>query len=274
MVDNNYYNKYHEYHYRGSQDNCNIICEKYRCCHGPQGPQGERGPQGETGPTGPMGPEGQQGSAGPIGRQGNTGQQGIQGEIGPTGPTGSTGATGATGATGPASTASIFIPFASGLSAPTTNTNASGQSTSVYAMGFGEHTLNAITLVSDTFSFVDTSAFSFIVPYNTTVESIYMTATNLAFTALTNINPYIILATAPRNSNNFTLRQETKTPTEIQYSQNMQYPSNTILYGSNTNINMTIPAGMRVAIACGFNTQGGNPTQGYQFYYTGGILFR
>ena len=200
-----------------------------------------------------------------MGATGATGSSGATGAIGPTGNTGSA---------GPASTASIFIPFASGRGAPNTNTNAAGQSTSVYAFGFGERTDGAITLVSNTFSFADTSAFSFVVPDDATVETIYMTATNLRFTPATNVNPYIILATASRNSNTFTLRQVTKTPTEIQYSQNILYPTNTILYGSNTNINMTIPAGTRVAIACGFNTQGGTPAQGYMFYYTGGILFR
>jgi len=131
-----------------------------------------------------------------------------------------------------------------------------------------------LTLASNTFSFVNASAFSFVVPYDATVETIYMTATNTGFTPGTNVNPYIILATALRNSNTFTLRQETKTPTEIQYSQGTQYPDNTILYGSHANINMTIPAGTRVAIVCGFNTQGGILAQGYWFYYTGGIIFR
>ena len=144
----------------------------------------------------------------------------------------------------------------------------------MYVTCFGQHITYALTLASNTFSFGDASAFSFVVPYNTTVDTIYMTATNSGFTPGTNVNPYIILATAPRNSNVFTLQQETKTPTEIQYSQNVAYPANTILYGSRTNIDMTISVGTRVAIVCGFNTQGGILAQGYLFYYTGGILFR
>jgi hypothetical protein len=138
-------------------------------------------------------------------------------------------------------------------------------------MDFGNHS-SVMPLLADTFSFASTNAHSFVMPRDVIVESIYMTVANLAFTPATTVTPYIILATAPSNSNSFTLLQATLTPVATPYIQGTAYAVNTIMPGFLNSVGVMITAGTRVAIVGGMTTAGGVQAQSLPFYFTGGIL--
>lgn len=144
---------------------------------------------------------------------------------------------------------------------------------SPHLSGFGNFS-PAITITGGTtFSFPSGEAFSFVMPFDATINGIYMSATNLAFTPPSGqqIFPYVALATAPPGSNTFTLLPETQTFVDTPYVGGTAYPANTILSGSLTGIAVPIAGGTRVAIVCGFETTGSPLAASYLFYYTGGI---
>jgi hypothetical protein len=138
-------------------------------------------------------------------------------------------------------------------------------------MGFGNHSV-IMQLSADTFSYAPVNAHSFVMPRDVIVDSIYITATNLAFTPATTVTPYVVLATASSNSNLFTIRQATLTPVTTPYNRGTAYAANTIMPGYLRGIGMSIAAGTRVAIVCGMTTAGGIKSQSHPFYFTGGIL--
>jgi hypothetical protein len=92
---------------------------------GNSGASGATGPAGATGATGPVGATG---ASGPVGSQGATGAQGATGVTGTTGATGAGGATGPVGATGSVSQNAVSyystsaIPFGSGRTSLTFDT--------------------------------------------------------------------------------------------------------------------------------------------------------
>jgi hypothetical protein len=153
----------------------------------------------------------------------------------------------------------------------TLHTDASGASTTVYAIDFGNHS-GIMPLSAGTFKFAASSAHSFVMPRDVIVDSIFMTAANLSFTPASTVAPYVILATAPDNSNLFTLLQATRTPVATPYIQRTAYPENTIRSGFLDGIGVTITAGTRVAIVGGMTTAGGTQLQAFSFFFTGGIL--
>ena len=172
-------------------------------CHlnlGPQGPQGETGqtgPFGMTGPTGPEGPQGVQGIQGPLGPtgpqgiQGIQGVQGIQGQVGPTGSQGTQGTQGIQGIqgeTGPTGSQGLIGPTGAGDPGPTGPlgpTGGAGRTTLFWNSG------NAIltNVLGNKFIgwgeiYVDEEPGQIIVPYNCTVQSLYVrTGANLGVTA-------------------------------------------------------------------------------------------
>ncbi|MCU4716172.1 hypothetical protein OCE25_28405, partial [Bacillus cereus] len=186
--------------------------------------------------------------------------------------TGATGVTGPTGDTGATGVSNSIIAFDTGNSTATSS-NAAGASSSIIVSSFGDFS-PAFTLTAGTFSFSAGEANSFIMPYDAIIVSIYMSATNLAFTppTPTNIFPYVAIATAPSGSNTFTIIPSTKTVVSAPYVGGVAYPANTIFSGSLTGLNISVAAGTRVAIVCGFDVTLGNLAASYIFYYTGGIL--
>ncbi|MUK87754.1 hypothetical protein GMD78_04975 [Ornithinibacillus sp. L9] len=134
--------------------------------------------------------------------------------------------------------------------------------------GFGNFSPAISITDGSTFSFPAGDAYSFIMPFDSIIESIYMSVTNLAFTppAGQEIFPYVALATAPSGSNTFTLIPETQTFVDTPYVGGTSYPANTILSGSLPGIDVPISEGTRIAIVCGFETTGSPLADTYLFY--------
>jgi len=192
----------------------------------------------------------------------------------PTGATGSTGATGATGDTGPGT---IFIPFATGDETSAPRTNATGAPTEIQIVGFGDRS-NRIPLSGNGFTLPTGNGvqFAFAIPRQAIVQSIYFTSSNWApFTPINGaaVTPFVVLATAPLGSQIFTILENTQTIASSSWTgTGSQLPAGTTLSGFRTNINVMIPAGMRVAICCAYQITGNPSVTEYFFYYSGGIL--
>ena len=196
-------------------------------------------------------------------------------ETGPTGPTGPQGEIGPTGPQGDSSPAAV-IPFSSGSDTSNPHTNASGEPTEVQLVSFSGHSSN-IQIAENAFALPtgNNYQFAFAMPYNAVVKSIYLTCANWAdFTpppgAL--VYPFVMLATAPINSNSFTLLTATQTETTGSWVGGVNNPAGTTLSGSRVDIDVPIPAGSRVAICCTYRITGTPSAQDYYFYYAGGIL--
>ncbi|MEC5308655.1 spore surface glycoprotein BclB, partial [Bacillus thuringiensis] len=237
---------------------------------GVTGDTGPTGPTGVTGDTGPTGPTGDTGVTGPTGDIGPTGDTGVTGDTGPTGPTGVTGDTGPTGPTGVTGGAGGIITFATNAGG-TVTTDVNGNSAGIIVSGFGGFN-GTYTLTAGTFSFASGNALSFIAPADIVITDIYMSVVGVLFTFPTpeNTSPYVALATAPPNSNSFTIDLSTKTIVSTPYPPGLT-PANTVLSGNLMNLNKSISAGTRVAIVCGMDIANAIAPRAYLFFFTGGI---
>lgn len=196
----------------------------------------------------------------------------VDGVVRATGATGTTGATGATGESGGGGSGGIIVFTNQNTTGLTTN--ATGQSTNVFLVNFSNRS-NPYALTGNTFSLpAGDNQYSFTMPYDANIVNIYANFVNAGtFTpsAGANVYPYVILATAPSNSNIFTFIPETETEAAIPFVGGTSHPANTVLAGSSTDINYTIPAGTRVAICCVQENTGTTYSSPYLFYYSGGI---
>lgn len=268
---------------------------------GPQGnagPQGIRGEVGETGPTGPTGHDGATGPTGPSGPAGATGaaatiavgtvMSGGYGEAAITNagtdtaavfdfvlPQGPTGPDGETGPTGPPSINRTMIAFAS-THGPSVRTNASGQSLNAAPLGFafGSAAYTADLSAEGNVNLYTTRdrQFAFSIPYDCTVENIYITCGPWdAQTAPPNgsLIPVVQLFRADAGDNIFTPITETKVMTIGLIGTN---PAGTMTTGSLTNIGTPLSAGDRILIVGMLETTGTSAlTRSMYIHFTGGI---
>ena len=144
---------------------------------GPQGLQGIQGPKGDTGLQGEKGEKGDTGATGPQGKTGPQGLQGIQGPQGVTGARGTDGTNGSQGATGPkGDTGSQGPRGVTGAQGPIGPAGSGGAGSGNMWRGRLDGEIVELTKVWDTGG--DWSSFLQIrIPYITTLESIYATAT-------------------------------------------------------------------------------------------------
>lgn len=229
---------------------------------GSTGPTGETGPTGPTGPTGATGPTGQTGptgATGATGATGPTGPTGPTGETGATGPIGPTGETGATGPTGPTgSGGSFIIPFSTGYTAISTpTTNAAGQSLRIAVTGFGESGLNIALDAPDGNTFTPLVAddwYMFTLPADIVITKIVASVVNGAaidLTAFSNLVPYIVIATAPSDSKNYTFVADTYFETAPILGGELHSVHETIVNGESDDISVTLTKGTQVMICLG-----------------------
>ena len=254
---------------------------------GPTGPQGAVGPTGPTGPTGAgfdgivdFDP-GQSGSylegqvvyyngssyvvvnAPPSGTPGTSPDYRLlaeAGATGPTGPEGPTGPQGSVGPTGPAGTTngSFIIPFSTGYSAiATPTTNAAGQSLSISVTGFGESGLSIALNAPNGNSFTPLVAddwYMFTLPADIIITKIRASVVNgavLDLTSFSSIYPYIVIATAPADSKNYTFVSETYFDLNPILGGQIHPVHGTIVHGESSDINVTLTAGTQVMICMG-----------------------
>lgn len=199
------------------------------------------------------------------------------GPTGPTGPQGDTGTTGSTGSTGATGGTAAVIPFSTGIDTSNPLTNAAGEPLEIQLVSFSGHS-NTISLSGNTFTLPtgNNYQFTFAIPYDAVVRSIYLTCSNwAAFTppAGATVYPFVTLATAQLDSALFTLLPTTETVTDTPWVGGANVPAGTTLSGFSVDINVPIPAGSRVAICCTYRITGTPSAQSYYFYYSGGILF-
>lgn len=203
------------------------------------------------------------------GATGPTGATGATGADGTTGPTGDTGPTGAGG-----SGANFIIPFATGYVNATPATDSSGVSTAISLTGFGESATTLLLTTPTTFSINTADGYyTFTMPVDGTLTRIYANfATVAAFTPGSNITLYVAIATAPSNSMDYTIINESITPATQAYVLGTTYPIYTPRTGLSTGLNIPLLAGDQVAIVLGFTTSGGVLAQSLPFFYSGGLL--
>jgi len=150
----------------------------------------------------------------------------------------------------------IIIPFSMGTSSDTSLTaTATGTPTSVVLIGSGKYYSSTLTLTDNTFTQPSNNLYSFIMPYDATLQNIYFSTvfyndSNFFSNAVTTYTPFVALATAT-DSNTFTLITETITPVNEPLLPNTQYIANTRLPGSQEELGLSIPAGTKVAILGG-----------------------
>jgi hypothetical protein len=241
---------------------------------------GQQGIQGNPGPTGPAGPQGAKGDTGPQGAQGIQGNPGATGPTGPTGPQGVKGDPGSQGAKGdpgpqgpkgdPGAQARIIIPFAS-QGAPYVGTNANGQPNNVGLLTFSDRPIILSLAANGTITLGTDEQYVFSLPFDAVIESIYITVGNFGtFTVPSGMTvyPLVQLFAALPESNTFTPIALSKTLPVTGFSGTTQ--ANTMRAGSNSQIGVSLVAGMRLLIGAQMQITG-NLSQRYYFYFTGGI---
>jgi hypothetical protein len=133
-------------------------------------------------------------------------------------------------------------------------------------------TLNA----NDTIVLTTDNQSAFSLPFNATIESIYVTlATWVSFTfpVSMSVYPYLQLFTAPAESNVFTPVAQTRIMPTAGFSGTV--PANTTRAAFVSNIGLTLPAGTRILIGGLMQIIGSSSlAQNYYFYFTGGIALR
>lgn len=238
---------------------------------GAQGPQGLPGVQGEQGEPGVQGPPGEQGPQGPQGIQGEQGITGIQGPPGDPGEQGPQGEPGEQGPPGEPGNSITIIPVAnSGSTTPATNS--SGILTLTHLLGFGSESASVAVTGGATFTLDGDSEFVvFSMPYNGIIRTVVGQYSTIAtWTAPSNMSLYIGIATAPPNSNTFTIIPETRAIAPP-YVLSQSYPSRTPRFGIVQGLAIPLTQGERVAIYTGYETSGGTMAQALPFNYTGSI---
>lgn len=100
-----------------------------------------------------------------------------------------------------------------------------------------------------------TQAYSFIMPYDGIVTSIYMEITGVTYAppAGQQISPYVALVIAPPESNSFTVIPASITSVTTPIPGGVVYINNTPVPGNSGPISIPIAAGTRVTIICGHN---------------------
>ncbi|WP_222124494.1 hypothetical protein [Paenibacillus xylanexedens] len=245
---------------------------------GETGATGVTGATGETGATGVTGATGETGAAGVTGATGEAGATGVTGATGETGAAGVTGATGeagATGVTGVTGTgAGGIVPFAVAPDTLLLAADSAGNPSNVMLTYYAGHSGTQYALTGNQFSFGagNNQQYSFTMPYDATLNSIYATFSNwAAFTPNGNVYPFVVIATAAAGSNTFTLQSDSQVESDTPFTNGISQTENTLLSGSATNINLNISAGTRVAICCAYRTEGATAATSYYFFYSGAI---
>lgn len=244
------------------------------------GPQGIEGVQGEKGDTGSTGPQGLQGPRGIQGIRGEKGDPGPQGATGPTGPTGPQGPKGDQGAPGPAGGSYTIIPFASQRAPKVFVRN--GQATRVALIGFGYIGISeledpdvSVTLHTDgSFNLSERTnrQIAFSLPFDMTIESIYITVGNYgSFSPVGTVFPYVQLYQAEPNSNQFNPIANTDVVPATGLGPGST-AANTMLAASKTGLGINLPAGTRIAVGGLVKQTNANLIEtNYYLYYTGGL---
>ena len=267
---------------------------------GATGLTGATGITGATGPTGPSGADGlpgitgatgATGVTGATGATGLTGATGITGATGPTGPsgadglngvTGATGATGVTGATGATGTGgSFFVPFSTGRTdVSTPSVDAVGESLYIAVSGFG-YSGRHIELNSP-----NGTAFTpiapddwhmFTIPEDMVIRKIRASVINgemLDLTAVNNLVPYLVLATAPPDSKSFTFLGATYFNTDPFLGSTFHDAYETTVSGESADLEVFITQGTQIMICLGLKIPEG-PADAFApiVGFNGSILF-
>ena len=277
---------------------------------GPQGPAGPQGPIGPIGATGASAYEAAQnngftgteeewlnslaGSTGATGPTGATGASAFEEaqDNGFTGTeeewlnslAGSTGATGPTGPTGPTGSAggTFIVPFSTGYTAvatPTTNT--AGESARIAVTAYGESGLNIALSTPNGNTFTPTLAddwYMFSLPTDVLITKVTASVVNGAafnLTAYNDLVPYVVLASAPQNSKNFTFIDETYFDTAPFVGGQIYSIHATTVSGESNDLNLTLTKGTQIMICLGLKMPVGpslalTPTMGFN----GGIVMQ
>ncbi|MDR0751007.1 MAG: hypothetical protein LBF12_00245 [Christensenellaceae bacterium] len=236
---------------------------------GIQGPQGVAGTTGAKGDPGPAGPQGPQGEKGDTGAQGNIGPQGPKGDIGSQGPQGAQGPKGDPGTIQTLET-QFIIPF-SGPKGVTLSTNANGAPINGSLLGFGSDS-SVVTLNSAQTIMLSDNQYAFTLPFNCTINNIYMTVTNkntLTYPAGITVYPFVELFIAPEGTNTFTAIPYTSTMANGGYKDITVAGVNRS--ASKTNLNIKLAAGTRLLIVGLIQITGATTTRAYSYYFSGGL---
>lgn|GEM_PF-3492716 len=171
-------------------------------------------------------------------------------------------------------TKGVIIPFCRGECGTNyTLTNASGVSTGVMLCTFGMTNGSTTTLTNPATSnpsftqsiALNNHAFTFVMPYDGTLRSIYMNSCNYYTlgNASSVVTPYVALYTADPGTTTFTLLSGTKTPAAIPWTGSTI--SNSVTTGYQSGLNISIPAGTRIAIVGGCDSNGLALTQWIEY---------
>ncbi|KQL56051.1 hypothetical protein AN965_15400 [Alkalicoccobacillus plakortidis] len=194
------------------------------------------------------------------------------------------GPTGITGLTGPASSSNFAVVFSSagGAGRGTVHplANASGAPSRVNLISFGR-TSNDITVPDGTSIPIpfgnDNYQFFFSFPQQVTLTGISATFNNWsAFTAAagTDFRPFVALATSPQGTYNFSIDPAMQQIPFIGYTAGASNPNTTILTGSSTGLNVTIPANTLLAIVGGIINLNTGANAEIYIYMNGSFFFR
>lgn len=277
---------------------------------GPQGIQGERGLIGPTGPIGPSGLTGADGAKGDTGPTGPTGLDGDTGPtgsfdtgdtlfyvVGPSGPavpvtykdnvifksdsleidvtSGSAIVSietkqGGTGPTGPS--ANVIIPYANGRPNAYVGANSSGVSSQISTLGFGNCSDIVDFAANGTFTIHIDSAFNlFPMPYDGIITTLMGRCSTVADWLPTgNVSLYMAIATAPANSNTFTMVPESKAIADP-FPQSVNVPNRTIRLVKAEGLSIKVKKGDYYVVFGGMDTTGAVKTQSLPFTFTGSV---
>lgn len=167
----------------------------------------------------------------------------------------------------------VIIPFSMGTAnSITLRSDSSGNSTNVILIGSGKYSGNTLNLTNGSFTQTTSYLYSFIMPYDATLQNIYLTvnySSNGTWDPPTEstFTPYVALATATDN-NLFTIISETITSIEESFVGGNTYPANTHHSGSQEGLGISIPAGTKVALVGGLN---GSTALSGAFIFRGGL---
>jgi len=166
----------------------------------------------------------------------------------------------------------VIIPFSMGTAnSLTLGSDSSGNSTNVILIGSGKYS-GTLNITNGSFTQTTSNLYSFIMPYDATLQNIYLTVTYYSNgiwippTGST-FTPYVAMATATDN-NFFTIISETITSIEESFVGGNTYPINTHHSGSQEGLGISIPAGTKVALVGGLN---GNSALSGAFTFRGGL---
>jgi hypothetical protein len=155
------------------------------------------------------------------------------------------------------------------------DTDATGKARNMCLLGSGIGR-QSFPVINGQFILSDDTQFAFTLPVDVTQVSICGTFANwYNFNPPDNAYPFIVLAQAGQDSNDFAVNLDTKVRASVPWPGPNPSDLNRdiTISGSQANIPLVLPAGSRIVICGGYDFESAAIAKSLSLYFSGGILF-